>query len=173
MGTNDVIIAIINFLSENVLFIFAFLSIFIEIVPIKIKPISWLMKLIFKPVKEDITNLENKLSSDISDVKEELKQEIDQIRSEQTKSKENMDKLIESLEMTEISRIRWEIIEFANTIKNNQLHTRNEYLHIKDDIRKYHELIAKYNLQNGIIDDASEEIDKHYDENKNSMSVYF
>ena len=29
------------------------------------------------------------------------------------------------------------------------------------------------NLQNGIIDDASEEIDKHYDENKNSMSVYF
>lgn len=173
MGQNDVIVAFLNFLSNNALYIIIFLGIFIEIVPIKIHPISWLMKLIFKPVKEDMTKLEDRLSKDISDVKDELKQEIDQIRSEQVKGKENIDKLIESLEMTEISRMRWEIIEFANTITNNQLHTKNEYLHIKDDIRKYHQLISKYNLQNGFIDDASEVIDKHYDEHKNSMSVYF
>ena len=75
--------------------------------------------------------------------------------------------------MAEISRIRWEIIEFSNSIENDQLHVRDEYRHIKDEYKKYELLIKKYNLENGIITEEIEKINKHYDENKNSNSVYF
>ena len=173
MEQNDVIVTIVEKICDNILPITIFLGIFIEIVPIKIKPISWLMDKFFKPIRDEMTKMEDKISKDIDAVKEELKSEIDQLRSQQMQEKTQIDKLLESLEMTEISRLRWEIMEFANSLKNNQLHTRNEYLHIKDDNRKYHALIDKYGLTNGIIDDAVEQIDNHYEQNKNSTSVYF
>ena len=54
-----------------------------------------------------------------------------------------------------------------------QKHTRDEYRHIKDDNRRYHALISKYQMENGVIDEEMEKINSHYDANKDSTSVYF
>ena len=75
--------------------------------------------------------------------------------------------------MAEISRIRWTIIEFSNSISNGQLHVRDEYRHMKDEYKKYENLIDKYNLENGIVTEEIEKITKHYNDNKNTPSVYF
>ena len=91
----------------------------------------------------------------------------------ETLNVENVAKLIETTEKNEIARIRWEIIEFSRSIDNKQLHMRDEYLHIKDNYNRYHDLIEAHNLTNGIITEEIEKINKHYEENKNSMCVYF
>ena len=117
--------------------------------------------------------MKEELNNKIESVEKNLKEEIEQVKAEQHKENSRIDDLIRSNEMAEISRIRWEIIEFANSIENGQLHIRDEYRHIKDDNRRYHHLIEKYDLQNGVFDEEMEKIEKHYEENKDTSSVYF
>lgn len=162
-------------LSNGNIFIIILLicSIFFEIAPIKLNPISWLVGFIFKPIRTDINEMRVELNNNIENVKNELKSDIESIKEEQSQQKESIDDLLRANEMNEVSRIRWEIIEFANSIENKQLHMRDEYRHIIDDNKRYHILIEKYGLDNGIIDEEYEKIYKHYKENKNGNSVYF
>lgn len=166
-------VEVLQWFADNFYKIVLVLAIFFEITPIKFNPITWVLNLIYKPIREEIKDLKDELNTKIDSVKDDLKTEIDQLKIEQVQNKETITELIKSNEMTEISRLRWEIIEFANSIDNNQKHTRDEYRHIKDDNRRYHALIAKYELENGVIDEEMEKINNHYDANKDSTSVYF
>lgn len=149
------------------------LGVFFEITPIKINPISAIVNLLFKPINTKIDNMQKDIKNDIDSVRKEFKEEIGQIKQRQENEESTIKELIRSNEMTEISRIRWEILEFSNSLKNEQLHTRDEYRHIFDDNERYHYLIDKYGLTNGIITEEFEKIQKHYDDNKNCTSVYF
>ena len=170
---NITIMELAQWAYDNIVKIFILLSIFVEITPIRFNPISWVVNILFKPLKKDMNDMKKELNDNIIDIKTELKQEIEQIKVETQKEKESINELVKANEMVEISRIRWEIIEFSNTIENNQLHIRDEYRHIIDDNRRYHALIEKYELDDGFIDEEYEKILSHYNRNKNSNRVYF
>lgn len=159
--------------SKHIIEIIVFLSIFLEVSKVKISPISWLIKLFNKPITKQIEGLREEFKENIKELKEDISSQIDSLKEEQEKQKESVDELVYTTEMSEISRIRWEIIEFSNSIDNGQLHVRDEYRHIKDEYKKYEALIAKHNLENGITTEEIEKIKKHYDENKGTTSVYF
>ena len=159
--------------SNHIIEIIVFLSIFLEISKVKISPISALIKFVFRPIRKELAEMREDVKKDIEALRTDLTSQIDSLREDQEKGKEAIDELIESNEMSEISRIRWEIIEFSNSIENGQLHVRDEYRHIKDDHKKYEALIKKYNLENGITTEEIEKINKHYEENKHTTSVYF
>ena len=164
---------ILSWASSHVVEIIIFLSIFLEISKIKINPVSSLVKFIFKPIRKEIEELRKEFKNDIESLKTDLSAQIDSLREDQEKSKEAIEELIYSNEMSEISRIKWEIIEFSNSIENGQLHVRDEYRHIKDEYRKYEILLEKNKLENGMISEEIEKIQKHYEESKNTTSVYF
>lgn len=164
---------VIQWCTSHIVELLLFLSVFVEIIPIKVNPVTAILNLLFKPIRKDMNDMKTELNNNINSVKVELKQEIDQIKNEQSRQSETIKQLIETSEMDEISRIRWEIIEFSRSIDNGHLHTRDEYHHIKDDNRRYHFLIEKNKLTNGIIDEEVDKINKHYEENKDSTSVYF
>lgn len=166
-------IQVLEWCWDNILAIAVFLSIFIEIIPVKFNPIESLMKLLFKPIRKDISDLNKEVSDKIEKLQKEIYDEINTIKEEQRAEKEVIEKLITSTELAEISRVRWEIIEFANTIENGQLHVRDEYRHIIDNATYYHDLIRKHDLTNGIIDEELDKIKTHYEKNKNNTSVYF
>lgn len=119
-------------------------SIFFEISPIKINPISWLGEVFFKPVNEKIDSLQ-----------------------------ESIDKIINDQDKYRFSTIRWEILSFRNDINNGILFTINDYHHIFDNYKEYEDLHDKYGFSNGYIEDAIKDIRAHYDENKTSNSKYF
>ena len=160
MNEATTIVDVINWAGKHVVEILLFLSVFIEITPLKINPISFLMNLLFKPLKKDMADMKTELNNNINSVKTDLKHEIDKVKIEQTNQKQAISDLIKSLDMEEISRIRWEIIEFSISLDNNQLHTRDQYRHIKDDNKRYHDLIRKYGLTNGMFDEEMEKINK-------------
>lgn len=164
---------VFRWIADNIVSIVIVLGFFIEIAPIKINPISIILNIIYKPIKKYIEDIKLELKEDIDNVKKELKEDIDSLKQQQESNKDSVNKLIETLDMSEISRIRWEIIEFSNTIDNDQLHTRDEYRHIIDENEKYHNLIKKYNLTNGIIDEEFEKINDHYNSNKDCSSFRF
>jgi hypothetical protein len=165
--------SILDWASHHVVEIIIFLSIFVEVSKIKFSPISSLIKFIFKPIRNEIAEMRKEFKKEIDDLRTDLTTQIESIKEDQIKEVTQIQELVYSNEMSEISRIRWEIIEFSNSIENGQLHVRDEYRHVKDEYKKYESLIDKYDLKNGIVTEEIEKIQKHYEENRDTSSVYF
>lgn len=113
--------------STSLLTIVVFLSIFIEITPIKINPISSIFKWIGDVTNKDVNEKLNTMSSKLEDVSERI------------------DKI-------EINDMRSAILDFANSCMNERKHTKEEFEHIIDLHTQYEETIEKKGLKNGRVD---------------------
>lgn len=63
-----------------------------------------------------------------------------------------IDDLIKQIDENEKDRIRWEILNFANSCRNGIKHTRDEFQHIITLRDKYQQLLEKTNDVNGVFD---------------------
>lgn len=63
-----------------------------------------------------------------------------------------LDAVEKKIDENEIDRIRWEILEFANTCRKGERHTKDEFTHIIAQNDKYHNILKQYNMTNGQID---------------------
>lgn len=63
-----------------------------------------------------------------------------------------IDDLIKQVDENEKDRIRWEILNFANSCRNGIKHTRDEFQHIVTLRDKYQQLLEKTNDVNGVFD---------------------
>ena len=66
--------------------------------------------------------------------------------------KDDLDEQREMIQTNEKDRIRWEILDFANSCRNNVKHTKDEFQHIIALNDKYKELLQKTNDKNGVFD---------------------
>lgn len=57
-----------------------------------------------------------------------------------------------SIDENEMDRIRWEVLDFANACRNGSRHTKDEFQHIIALNTKYHALLDKYEMENGVFD---------------------
>lgn len=171
-------------IANNILPIIIFASIFIEITPIKVNPISWLVELLFKPIREemDAKNKEqddkqaeqfSKLQKQLEDNNNETLEKMQQIKNTQVEITNQISARDEKDDVRYMKSLRFDILEFANSIDNGQVHSREEYNHIFDIINEYDEIIVARNLTNGVIEEAVKKIKKHYEDNKESSSYYF
>lgn len=95
-------------------------SCLIEVVPIKINPISHILKWIGKKVNSEIM--------------------------------ERLEKLEQNVDQNEIDRIRYEVLDFANSCRNGRKHSKDEFEHIISLNAKYLELLSKHKKQNGVFE---------------------
>lgn len=113
------------------------LSIFIQITPIKINPWSslfnWIGKLITADTRKDIDDLKKMVYS---------QREI--------------------MNENEMDRIRWEVLDFANSCRNNRRHTKDEFQHIIALNNKYKKLLQKTGEKNGVFELEYEYIQRLY-----------
>lgn len=102
------------------------MTVFIQITPaIKWNPLTalaqWVSKIILKPVVIQLDDLQKKVNE------------------------------IETRQITdEKDRIRFEVLEFANSCRSHKLHTRDEFQHIVDLNDKYEKLLEQTNDTNGV-----------------------
>lgn len=68
------------------------------------------------------------------------------IRKDVTEIQRQMDE-------NEKDRIRWEVLDFANSCRNGRRHTKDEYQHIITLNDKYKRLLRKTNDVNGVFDE--------------------
>lgn len=138
--------AVANWVVHNIIQICVILSVFIQITPIKCNPwtrfFNWIGGLINKEPNAKIDSL---LTA--------------------TKDMENsITKLNAEVDENEKDRIRWEILDFANSCRNNRRHTKDEFQHMIDLNDKYKSLLAKTNDKNGVFEAEYEYIKKLYAE---------
>lgn len=115
------------------------LSTLVEIVPVKVKPWSALLKWIGRVINGDVV---------------ERLQRLEERASEQRRS----------IDENEMDRIRWEVLDFANACRNHVKHTKDEFQHIIALNTKYHNLLDKYEQENGVFDAEYEYILELYRE---------
>lgn len=137
---------IITWISQNIIQILIILTVFIQITPIKWNPITsfvtWIGKIITKEIDEKFNKLDLKINNINANVNEVASQ----------------------VEENEKDRIRWEVLDFANSCHIGKLHTKDEYQHIIALNDKYHKLLAITDDQNGVFDAEYVYIQKLYAE---------
>ena len=68
------------------------------------------------------------------------------------------------IDENEKDRIRWEVLDFANSCRNGRRHTKDEYQHIITLHDKYKRLLQKTNDTNGVFDEDYAYIKRLYAE---------
>lgn len=121
------------------------LSWFCEFSKIKINPWSWLLKAFARELNKDV----NERLDQVVNVKSKHYQEImDVINDTATQ----VHKLNVRIDENEMQRIRWEILNFANSIRYGMKHSKDEFHHIIEMNEKYHRIIEYRGMTNGVID---------------------
>lgn len=95
---------------------------------------------------EKIANYLSKFFKRISDAM------IVDIKAELDKLREAIDMQNTKIDENEKDRIRWEILDFANSCRNNRNHTKDEFQHIMVLNDKYKKLLKSTNDINGVFD---------------------
>lgn len=149
------------------------LSIFIDINPrIKWNPLKSLLGFLG-------TYLNRSIEKEISGFKEEVNRKLEDLQKEQNSQRETLNKIIIDTENRELSKLRWEIIEFDMSISNGQKHTREQYRHILDSGHKFDRMVLSENINVDpedvrSIQESIANIEKHYEKNRRDLTtVYF
>ena len=104
----------------------------IEVVPIKIKPWSWLMNW-----------LGERLCGDIRRDLTEMKTEFEEYQAED---------------------MRWSILDFANSCRKREQHSKEEWNHAISQLKKYETYTKIKHIDNGVIEEDGEYLRELYHE---------
>lgn len=77
---------------------------------------------------------------------------------------EKVDKIDQEVKTNEKDRIRWEILDFANSCRHDHRHTRDEFQHVVALHDKYMKLLEETNDSNGVFEVEYEYIHNLYTE---------
>ena len=78
--------------------------------------------------------------------------------------RKDISRLMEQVDENEKDRIRWEVLDFANSCRNGRRHTKDEFVHIITLNDKYKALLKKTGDTNGVFDAEYEYIKRLYAE---------
>ena len=137
---------ILEWCGKNIVVVLVGLSALIQITPIKINPWTTLFKWIGNKVNED------------------LRKEVGRVNKKLDSLSKDVDDLSRQRKEDEKDRIRWEILDFANSCRNGRRHTKDEYLHIIELNDKYKKLLKETGDKNGVFEVEYEYIKGLYKE---------
>lgn len=118
--------------------IFGAITLF-EIVPIKINPWTTLFRWIGKAINGELKEQLSGLSSDVSELKSDF-------------------------EMKKAEDMRWEILEFANTCRIGNEHSKDEWRHVMNQVSEYEEYTERKGITNGVIEEDTRFLRELYHE---------
>lgn len=146
------------------------LSVFSSIA-VSLVAIIGLLSTIFKPIRKIVLWIYKKAFG-IKSKNEEIVKKIDEFQSGITKKVEEVETTL-SKKIQEVSdrndenekdRIRWEILDFANSCRNKRKHSKEEFKHIIDLKVKYESLLQKTGDRNGVFEEDWKYIEEIYAE---------
>ena len=67
--------------------------------------------------------------------------------------RQQLSEMDSKIDRNEMDRIRWEVLDFANSCRNKKQHTKSEFEHIIDLNEKYEMLLTRTNETNGVFEE--------------------
>lgn len=128
---------------SSALVVIAILSLFVQISPVKVYPLNWLIKLIRKFLKWVGHQINSELYAKIDKLETDF--------NEQTKQRDD----------DRIKDLRWQILRFGDEVKTQDF-DHESFDHIYEIHTEYEDLLKKYGKKNGQVDRAMHRIDERY-----------
>lgn len=161
------------------------LGIFIDVTPaIKFNPIkavlSWFGNYLNKSIQTEINGFKDEVNSSLDEFKVEVNEKLDDVKKEQEAQRETLNNLVIDTKSREVSRLKWEIIEFETSIRNGQKHNREQYRHVLDSAEKFERMASSKDDDISIpqvdllaVKESTATIQAHYDEHRTTQDLYF
>ena len=136
---------------------------------ISLTAIIALLSTVFKPIRKGVVWIYKKLVGN-KDKNEEVLNKINDLENAFTTRVDNLEKTL-STKIQEVSdrndenekdRIRWEILDFANSCRNGRKHSKEEYNHVIELRVKYEKLLEKTGDENGVFEEDYKYIQSLY-----------
>lgn len=134
---------------------------------VSLTAIIGLLSLVFKPIRKVIVFIYKKVTGgrdknkEILDKIDDVSKKVDQVREDLT---EKIQIVSKSNDKNEMKRLRWEILDFANSCKNGRRHTQDEFKHVIEVHDDYTTLLESTGEKNGFLDAEFEYILEIYAE---------
>lgn len=129
---------ILDWLVKNFLQVVVIFSVFIQITPIKWNPLTSFAKWLSKIFTKDLNDAIDSMQEDLDDIREDIDE-------------------------NEKDRIRWEVLNFANSCRHNHMHTQDEFKHIIALNDKYKVLLERTKDKNGVFESEFAYVKNLYD----------
>lgn len=105
----------------------------VEITPIKINPLSWVLKWIGEKING------------------ELRTEIKSLHDGLLEARDDLNELKGDVEQMKVDAMRWDILTFANNCHCGKRHTKEEWNHVISQCQEYEDYIERKQISNGVI----------------------
>ena len=76
----------------------------------------------------------------------------------------DLSELKRDFEETKAQDKRWRILNFADTCRRGQQHTKEEWEHVISEVKEYEQYVKEKNLDNGVIEENSKYLRELYHE---------
>lgn len=123
----------------------------VQIAPIKINPWSFIFKLLGKffcwVSRVSLAPVLNKI--------DEIDKKVDDMQSEIKVVKKEF-------EIKNANDWRWDILDFFNSSRNNRPHSKEEWDHAIDQVKKYERHVETHDIDNGVLEEASRWLRNEY-----------
>lgn len=85
--------------------------------------------------------------------------------------KENLSELKRDFEETKANDMRWHILEFSNSCRSGVKHSKEEWMHVIEQLKQYETYVKEKEIDNGVIEEESKYLRSLYQErcNKNDF----
>lgn len=125
----------------------------VQIAPIKINPWSFIGKMFYKFVcwlsRMSLAPLIIKM--------DEINTKVDTMQSE-------IEVVKREFEIKNANDWRWDILDFFNSARNGRPHSKEEWEHTLDQVKKYERHVETHGIDNGVLEEASKWLRTKYQE---------
>lgn len=129
----------------------------LQIAPIKIDPWSFIFKWVGKKVNGDLSEKIDKIEK----AQEAMEKKLDGLQ-------EDINDVKNDTAMKTANDLRWSILDFFNSSRYSRSHSKEEWDHVLDQMRKYESHVEKYNIDNGVLEEASRWLRTEYQKHINA-----
>lgn len=136
MTLNDIINSTTT--SQGALLLLVILTL-VEVAPIKINPWGALLKYIGKVTNSELNEKFDVLQDDLKQLKRDF-------------------------EVKNACDLRWDILDFSNSCRNNRKHGREEWEHVIHQLKEYETYVKNHNIDNGVIEEETKYLREMYQE---------
>lgn len=130
---------VLEWLGSNWGWVVVILSVFVEIVPVKLHPLSALMRWIGK-------KLNGEVREDIKDIRKDIKNLDERI----DKLDNRLDEQEKELAEFRISCIKRHVLDFANSCRHGEGHTKEDFANLMAENSEYEVLVKKLEKTNDV-----------------------
>lgn len=136
----------------------AFLALtIVQITPIKINPWSFIFEWVGKKVNGALSDKIDKIEK----AQEAMEKKLDGLQKDINDVKSDT-------AMKTANDLRWSILNFFNSSRYSRSHSKEEWDHAIDQVRKYESHVEKYNIDNGVLEEASRWLRSEYQKHINA-----